>query len=43
MLKSTARLEKRLYLETVERVLPRVRRYVLEPGNEHSIPIRLVE
>lgn len=36
-------LEKRLYLETVERVLPRVRRYVLEPGGEHSIPIRLVE
>jgi hypothetical protein len=24
-------------------VLPRVRRYVLEPGNERSIPIRLVE
>jgi modulator of FtsH protease HflK len=41
--RSPALLEKRLYLETVERVLPRVRRYVLEPGNEHSIPIRLVE
>jgi modulator of FtsH protease HflK len=36
-------LEKRLYLETVERVLPRVRRYVLEPGNEQSIPIRILE
>lgn len=34
---------KTLYLETVARVLPRVRRYVLEPGNEHSIPIRLAE
>ena len=41
--RAPALLEKRLYLETVERVLPRVRRYVLEPGNEHSIPIRLVE
>jgi membrane protease subunit HflK len=36
-------LEKRLYLETAERVLPRVRRYVLEPGTEQSIPIRILE
>lgn len=41
--RSPALLEKRLYLETVERVLPRVTRYVLEPGNAQSIPIRLVE
>ena len=41
--RSPALLEKRLYLETVERVLPRVRRYVLEPGGAQSIPIRLVE
>jgi membrane protease subunit HflK len=36
-------LEKRLYLETAEKVLPRVRRYVLEPGTEQSIPIRILE
>ena len=36
-------LEQRLYLETIERVLPRVRRYVLDPGGGGSIPIRIVE
>ncbi|HYC22493.1 MAG TPA: FtsH protease activity modulator HflK [Candidatus Bathyarchaeia archaeon] len=35
-------LEERLYLETVERVLPRVRRYVLDPG-DGGVPIRIVE
>ncbi len=38
-----ALLERRLYLETAERVLPRVRRYVLEPGGSQSIPIRILE
>jgi membrane protease subunit HflK len=41
--RSPALLEKRLYLETAERVLPRVRRYVLEPGGAKSIPIRILE
>lgn len=36
-------LERRLYLETAEKILPRVRRYVLEPGTEQSIPIRILE
>lgn len=36
-------LERRLYLETIERVLPRVRRYVLDPGSADSTPIRLFE
>jgi membrane protease subunit HflK len=36
-------LEKRLYLETAERVLPRVRRYVLDPGGDGSLPIRIVQ
>lgn len=38
-----ALLEKRLYLETAERVLPRVKRYVLEPGGTGSMPIRILE
>jgi modulator of FtsH protease HflK len=38
-----ALLEKRLYLETAERVLPRVKRYVLEPGGSGSMPIRILE
>lgn len=38
-----ALLERRLYLETAERVLPRVRRYVLEPGGDASMPIRILE
>jgi len=36
-------LEKRLYLETVERVLPRVKRYVLDPGGDGALPIRIIE
>jgi membrane protease subunit HflK len=36
-------LESRLYLETAERVLPRVRRYVLDPGGDGSLPIRIIE
>jgi len=36
-------LERRLYLETAERVLPRVRRYVLEPGGAGALPLRIVE
>jgi len=36
-------LERRLYLETAERVLPRVRRYVLDPGGNGAMPIRIVE
>ncbi|MCW5893021.1 MAG: FtsH protease activity modulator HflK [bacterium] len=38
-----ALLEKRLYLETAERVMPRVKRYVLEPGGRRSMPIRILE
>ncbi len=41
--RSPTLLEKRLYLETAERVLPRVKRYVLEPGNANSMPIRILE
>lgn len=41
--RAPALLERRLYLETAERVLPRVRRYVLESGGEGSIPIRILE
>jgi len=40
--RSPALLEQRLYLETVERVLPRVRRYVLDPGDA-EVPLRIVE
>jgi membrane protease subunit HflK len=36
-------LEKRLYLETAERVLPRVRRYLLDPGGDGALPIRIIE
>jgi len=36
-------LERRLYLETAERVLPRVRRYVLDPGGDGALPVRIVE
>jgi hypothetical protein len=36
-------LEKRLDLETAERVLPRVRRYVLDPGGNGALPIRIIE
>jgi membrane protease subunit HflK len=40
---SPALLEQRLYLETVEKVLPRVRRYVLSPESPDGPPIRIVE
>jgi len=36
-------LEKRLRLETAERVLPRVRRYVIDPGRDGAPPIRIIE
>ena len=36
-------LERRLYLETAERVLPRVRRYVLDPGGDGALPIRIIQ
>ena len=36
-------LERRLYLETAERVLARARRYVLDPGGEGALPVRIVE
>ena len=38
-----ALLERRMSLETAERVLPRVRRYVVDPGTESGSPIRIVE
>ncbi len=41
--RSPALLERRLYLETTERVLPRVRRYVLDPGTDGALPMRIVE
>ena len=40
--RAPAILEQRLYLETAERVLPRVRRYVLDPAGA-GLPIRVVE
>ena len=40
--RAPAILERRLYLETAERVLPRVRRYVLDPGGA-GLPVRIVE
>jgi len=36
-------LEKRLRLETAERVLPHVRRYVIDPGRDGAPPIQIVE
>jgi membrane protease subunit HflK len=36
-------LEERLYLETIERVLPRVKRYVITPDEPGSMAIRIVE
>jgi membrane protease subunit HflK len=36
-------LEQRLYLETAERVLPRVKRYVLDSGERGALPIRIIE
>jgi membrane protease subunit HflK len=41
--RAPALLERRLYLETAERVLPRVRRYVLDPGGDSALPMHLVE
>jgi membrane protease subunit HflK len=40
---SPALLELRLYLETVEKVLPRVKRYVLSPEQPGALPLRIVE
>ncbi len=36
-------LERRLYLETAERVLPRVRRWIVDPGGDGALPVRIVE
>ena len=36
-------LERRLRLETAERVLPRVKRYVVDPGGDGANPVRIVE
>ena len=36
-------LERRLYLETAERVLPRVHRYVLGAGDDSALPIHMIE
>ncbi len=36
-------LERRLYLETAERVLPRVRRWIVDPGSDGALPVRIVE
>ena len=41
--RAPAVLEQRLYLESVERVLPRVRRYVLDRGGDSALPLRLIE
>ena len=43
LLRSCQLLEKRLRLETAERVLPRVRRYVIDPGRDGAPPIRIIE
>jgi membrane protease subunit HflK len=42
-LRSPDLLERRLYLETAERVLPRVRRYVVDQGGDGALPIRIIE
>ena len=36
-------LEKRLYLEMAERVLPRVKRYVIDSGSDGALPIRIIQ
>jgi len=41
--RSPALLERRLYLEMTERVLPRVSRYVLDPGSDSALPIRIIQ
>jgi membrane protease subunit HflK len=41
--RSPALLERRLYLETAERVLPRVKRYVLSPGQNGAVPLRIIQ
>ena len=38
-----ALLEQRLHLETLEKVLPRVRRYVLPPDRPGAVPLRIVD
>jgi len=40
---SPALLEQRLYLETVEKVMPRAKRYVLSPEQPGALPIRILE
>ncbi len=41
--RAPALLERRLYLETAERVLPRVKRYVLSPGRDGTVPLRIIQ
>lgn len=41
--RAPALLEERLYVETLERVLPRVKRYVIDPGGGATVPLRIVE
>lgn len=41
--RAPALLEQRLHLETLEKVLPRVRRYVLPPERPGAVPLRIVE
>jgi membrane protease subunit HflK len=41
--RAPALLENRLSLETAERVLPRVKRYILDSGGDGALPIRIVE
>ena len=40
---SPALLEQRLYLETAERVLPRVRRYVMSAGPNSAVSLRIIQ
>lgn len=40
---SPALLEQRLYLEMVEKVMPRAKRYVLSPEQPGALPIRILE
>jgi len=36
-------LEERLYVEALERILPRVKRYVIDPRGGATVPLRIVE
>ena len=41
--RAPAALEKRLTLETAERILPRVKRYVLDRGGPGAVPVRIIQ